>query len=348
MNRFFPPAEPQQLGHVADAVGATVDASARERIMSDVMPLDSAGPEHISFVRDAKRRKDLETTKAGAVFIDERFLPVVPEGCVPLVTKHASNAFGLAAGMFHPSAMRPRPLTSRSGGEIAATAIIEDPESLEANVIVEAYAVISRGVEIGRGSVIGPNVVIGPGCSIGRNSVIGANTTIQCAHIGDRVIIHPGCRIGQDGFGLARTPDGYRKVPQVGAVVIQDDVEIGANSCIDRGSRRDTVIGKGTKVDNLVQIAHNVVTGCHCVIAGTSGIAGSVTLGDYVTLGGGVGIRDGVTIGTGAQIAGHSAVSENVPENATWGGTPAMDAMEWLKERRALLRLIRNATTSNS
>ncbi|UOM34809.1 UDP-3-O-(3-hydroxymyristoyl)glucosamine N-acyltransferase [Acuticoccus sp. I52.16.1] len=348
MNRFFPPAEPQQLGNVADAVGATVDPAARERIMSDVMPLDTAGPEHISFLRDAKRRKDLAGTKAGAVFLDERFVSSLPEGCVALVTKHAANAFGIAAGLFHSSAMRPRPLTSRSGGEIAATAIIEDPDALEANVIVEAFAVISRGVEIGRGTVIGPNVVIGPGCTIGRNSVIGANTTIQCAHIGDRVIVHPGCRIGQDGFGLVRTPQGYRKVPQVGAVVIQDDVEIGANCCIDRGSKRDTVIGKGSKIDNLVQIAHNVTLGCHCVVAGTTGIAGSVTLGDYVTLGGGVGIRDGVTIGQGAQIAGYSAVSEDVPENATWGGTPAMDAMEWIRERKAILRLIRNATTSNS
>lgn len=348
MNRFFPPAEPQQLGTVADAVGAAVDAGARERIMSDVMPLDTAGPEHISFLRDAKRRKQLEETKAGAVFVDQRFVEIVPAGCVPLVTKHPDNAFGLAAGMFHPSAMRPRPLTQRSGGEIASTAIVEDPDSLEANVIVEAYAVVARGVEIGRGAVIGPNVVIGPGCTIGRNTVIGPNTTIQCAHIGDRVIIHPGVRIGQDGFGLARVPDSYRKVPQVGAVVIQDDVEIGANSCVDRGSRRDTVIGKGTKIDNMVQIAHNVVIGCNCVIAGTAAIAGSVTLEDEVTLGGGVGVRDGVTIGQGAQIAGYSAVTENVPAGGTWGGSPAMDAMQWIRERKAFLRLVRQATTSNS
>ncbi len=348
MNRFFPPAEPQQLGTVADAVGATVDPAARERIMSDVMPLDSAGSEHISFMRDAKRRKEMEVTKAGAIFVDPRFAGSVPDGCVALVTKHPANAFGIAASLFHATAMRPRPLTSRSGGEIAATAIVEDPNSLEANVIVEAYAVISRGVEIGRGAVIGPNVVIGPGCTIGRNTVIGANTTVQCAYIGDRVIIHPGCRIGQDGFGLARTADGFRKVPQVGAVVIQDDVEIGANCCIDRGSRRDTVIGKGSKIDNLVQIAHNVTLGCHCVVAGTTGIAGSVTLGDYVTLGGGVGIRDGVTIGRNAQIAGFSGVSEDVPEGATWGGMPAVDAMQWVRERKAFLRLIRNAATSNS
>ncbi len=338
---FFSPAEPHTLGSIADAVGAKMDDAARDRIMSDVMPLESAEPDHVSFLRGAKHVAALEATRAGAVFCHPRFASSVPEGTVALLTPHAANAFGLAAGLFHPSAMRPRPLTARQGGEIAATAIIEDHEGLEANVIVEAYAVIARGVEIGRGTVIGPNVVIGPNCTIGRNTVIGANTTIQCAHIGDRVIIHPGVRIGQDGFGLARTPDGYRKVPQVGAVVIQDDVEIGSNSTIDRGSRRDTVIGKGTKIDNLVQIGHNVVMGCHCVIAGCTGIAGSVTMGDYVTIGGHVGLRDGITIGSGASIAGKAAVGDDIPAGASYAGYPAAPALSYLAERRAITRMIR-------
>ena len=341
MSRFFPPAEPQTLGTVADAVGATVDAAARDRIMADVMPLDSAGPEHVSFLRDAKHRAALETSAAGAVFVEQRFAASVPAASVALVTTHPANAFGLAAALFHPSAMRPKPLTERQSGEIHATAIIEDAEGIEANVIVEAYAVIARGVEIGRGSVIGPNVVIGPNCTIGRNSVIGANSTIQSALIGDRVIIHPGVRIGQDGFGLARTPDGYRKVPQVGSVIIQDDVEIGANSCVDRGSRRDTVIGKGSKIDNLVMIGHNVVMGCHCVVAGCTGVAGSVTMGDYVTLGGHVGLRDGIRLGTGSTVAGKSAVGEDVPAGATYAGAPATDARSFIAERMAIARLVR-------
>ncbi|WP_281684329.1 5-aminolevulinate synthase, partial [Thalassobaculum salexigens] len=169
---------------------------------------------HQAFLRDGKSLKAASQSKAGAIFCDERFAGELPEGCAPLITPHPANAFGLAAGLFHPSAMRPRPLTARSGGEIAATAVIEDPEGLEANVIVEAFAVVSRGAEIGRGAVIGPHAVIGPGVTIGRNTYVGAHSTIQCAHIGDRVIIHPGCRIGQDGFGLARTPGGYLKVPQ--------------------------------------------------------------------------------------------------------------------------------------
>ena len=347
--RFFPPAEPQPLGRVADAVGAGVATEARDRLMTDVMPLDGAGPEHVSFLRSGKFLAALKTTRAGAIFCDPRHAKALPEGTVALLTPYPANAFGLAAGLFHPSAMRPRPLTLRSGGEIAATAIIEDPEGLEANVIVEAYAVVSRGVEIGRGSVIGPNVVIGPGCTIGRNSIIGANSTIQCAHIGDRVIVHPGVRIGQDGFGLARAPDGYHKVPQVRAVVIQDDVEIGANATIDRGSWRDTTIGKGSKIDNLVQVGHNVVMGCHCVVAGCTGISGSVTMGDYVTLGGHVGLRDGLTIGEGASVAGKAAVGENVPAGESWGGNPASEARRYLAERRAVMRLSRKrADASNS
>ncbi|WP_420394059.1 UDP-3-O-(3-hydroxymyristoyl)glucosamine N-acyltransferase [Acuticoccus sp.] len=346
MSRFFPPADPLLLGAIADAVGATVDGTARERIMSDVMPLDTATAEHVSFLRNPRHRRDLETTRAGAVFVQPRFLESVPEGCAALLTERPANAFGLAAALFHPSAMRPRPLTSRGGGEVASSAIVEEPGGLEANVIVEAFAVVARGVEVGRGSVIGPNVVIGPGCTIGRGTVIGANTTVQCAHIGDRVIIHPGVRIGQDGFGLARTPKGYQKVPQVGAVVIQDDVEIGANSCVDRGSRRDTVIGKGTKIDNMVMVGHNVSIGCHCVIAGCVGIAGSVTLGDSVTIGGGSGLRDGITIGAGASIAGFSGVGDDVPEGATWGGNPAIDAARYFSERKQYYRLLRSQSAA--
>lgn len=343
-SRFFPPAEPQRLGTVAQAVGAKVDPDHAERIMSDVMPLSEAGPEHISFLRDGKMLKAATASKAGAIFCDPRFAGELAPGTVPLLTPYPGNAFGLAAGLFHPTAMRPRPLTARSGGEIAATAIIEDPDSLEANVIVEPYAVIARGVEIGRGSVIGPNVVIGPGCTIGRNTVVGANSTIQCAHIGDRVIIHPGTRIGQDGFGLARTPAGYVKIPQIRAVIIQDDVEIGANCTIDRGSSRDTVVGKGSKIDNQVQIGHNVQMGCHCVVAGCTGISGSVTMGDYVTLGGHVGLRDGITIGDGASIAGKSGVGEDVPAGAQYAGAPAVEARRFLAERMAITRLLRRAS----
>lgn len=341
---FFPPAEPHTLGALADAVGAKVEPeAARGTIMADVMPLESAGPEHVSFVRGPKNLKVLAASRAGAVFIEPRLAKNTPEGTIALLTPYPGNAFGLAAGLFHPGAMRPRPMTQRTSGEVAATAVVESPEALEANVIVEANAVICRGVQIGRGSVIGPNAVIGPNCTIGRNTVIGANTTIQCAMIGDRVIIHPGVRIGQDGFGLARDPSGYRKVPQVGCVIIQDDVEIGANTTIDRGSKRDTVIGKGTKIDNLVQVGHNVEIGCHTAIAGMTGISGSVTIGENVTIGGHVGIRDGLTIGNGVSIAGKSALGDNIPDGESWGGYPATEAKKYIAERMAIMRMTRKS-----
>ncbi|MEM9222369.1 MAG: UDP-3-O-(3-hydroxymyristoyl)glucosamine N-acyltransferase [Pseudomonadota bacterium] len=345
-HRFFPPAEPQTLGTLADAVGAHVDESTRQRIMSDALPLHAAGPDHVSFLRDGKSLKAARESAAGAIFCAERFAGELAADAVPLITPHPDNAFGLVAALFHPTAMRPRPLTARSAGEIAASAVVENPDGLEANVIVEAFAVIARDVEIGRGSVIGPNVVIGPGCTIGRNTVIGASSTIQCAQIGDNVIIHPGCRIGQDGFGLARTLHGFVKVPQTRSVIIQDDVELGANCTIDRGSSRDTVVGKGCKIDNQVQIGHNSVLGCHCVVAGCTGISGSVTMGDYVTLGGHVGIRDGLNLGDGCSIAGKSGLGEDVPAGAQYAGLPAMDARKYVVERMAIMRLARGSGKS--
>ena len=171
---------------------------------------------------------------------------------------------------------------------------------IEAGVTIDPLAVIGPGAEIGAGTLIAAGAVIGPGVAIGRDCAIGAGATVLCALIGDRVIIHPGARIGQDGFGYLPSPKGHQKIPQTRRVIIQDDVEIGANTTIDRGGTRDTVIGEGTKIDNLVQIGHNVSIGRHCVIVSQTGISGSVEVGDFVMLGGQVGIGDHLTIGSGA------------------------------------------------
>ena len=188
---------------------------------------------------------------------------------------------------------------------------------------VEPFAVVAAGAEIGAGSVIASGAAIGPGTRIGRNCHIGHAATVQHALVGNNVVIHPGARIGQDGFGYVPGPRGLDKVPQVGRVIIQDHVEIGAGTTIDRGAIDDTVIGEGTKIDNLVQIAHNVRIGRYCVIVAQVGIAGSATLGDGVMIGGAAGINGHVTVGDGAQIAALSGVAGDVPPGVRWGGQPA-------------------------
>jgi UDP-3-O-[3-hydroxymyristoyl] glucosamine N-acyltransferase len=179
--------------------------------------------------------------------------------------------------------------------------------------------------------------------SIGRDCAIGAGVTIQHALIGDRVIIHPGARIGQDGFGYLPTPQGHQKIPQTRRVIIQDNVEIGANSTIDRGSSRDTIIGEGTKIDNLVQIGHNCTIGRHCIIISQTGISGSVKVGDYVMMGGQVGIADHYTIGDGAMLAARSGVITDVPAGARYNGWPAQPARDWLRGVAWLRRMARGA-----
>jgi UDP-3-O-[3-hydroxymyristoyl] glucosamine N-acyltransferase len=205
--------------------------------------------------------------------------------------------------------------------------------------VIDPGVVVGPGAEIGAGTILAANAVVGPGVRIGRNCSIGAHSSILHALIGDRVIIHPGCRIGQDGFGFVMGRSGHLKVPQIGRVIVQDDVEIGAGSTIDRGANRDTVVGEGTKIDNLVQIGHNVVIGRHCVLVAQTGISGSVTLEDFVVLGARVGVNNHVTIGEGAQIAATGVVAHDVPQGARWGGFPAKPVKQWMREVFLLERL---------
>ena len=267
-------------------------------------------------------------------------------GCAALVTREPYRAMAKVMAKLFPSAVKPGSVFDESG--VSPAAMVHPSARLEAGVIVDPGAVIGRGAEIGAGAIIGPNAVIGPGVRIGRDSAVGASTTIIAALVGDRVIIHPGAHIGQDGFGFALGPRGHLKVPQIGRVIIQDDVEIGAGVTIDRGANRDTVIGEGAKIDNLVQIGHNVVIGRHAVLVSQSGVSGSSVIGDFAALGGQAGIAGHLRIGAGAQVAAAAGVMTDIPPGERWAGAPAKPVREFFREVATLKRLAAERTRGES
>jgi UDP-3-O-[3-hydroxymyristoyl] glucosamine N-acyltransferase len=199
-------------------------------------------------------------------------------------------------------------------------------------VVIAPGVVLGENVRIGRGARLGPNTVVGPGVTIGRDCIIGSNVSIGFALIGDRVRIAAGAVIGEPGFGLAVSRRGAIDIPQLGRVILQDDVSIGSNSCIDRGAYEDTVIGEGTKIDNMVQIGHNVALGRGCVLAAHTGLSGSIRVGDGVQFGGQSGLADHLNIGSGAKIAAGAGVISDVPAGETWAGYPARPIRRWLRE----------------
>jgi len=243
------------------------------------------------------------------------------------------NDAKLALALFLEALFKPAPITPR----ISPTAVIGEKVQLGEGVFVGDYAVIGDGTEIGDGTVIHPHVCIGRNVRIGTNCCIYPHAVIyDGAVIGNRVSIHAGAVIGKEGFGFVWDGKQYRRIPQIGTVVIEDDVEIGALTCIDRATFGETRIGKGTKIDNLVQIAHNCVVGTHCALAGQVGLAGSVQLGNGVLLGGQVGIADHVRVGDGVALLAKSGLMDNAPPNTQWAGYPARPRMQWLRTEAAL------------
>ena len=343
--RFYRNAGPFRLDEVAQVVGAEIISGGDgERTLEDVAPLQSAGPRDLCFFTHPKYRSDFLDSKAAACILNApnaEKLGTMPKGMAILASKDAYRSFGEAVALFYPeadganasSAESSQLKKTDSGAYIAVDAVLEENINLEAGVIIGA------GARIGRGTNIGAHTVVGPGVAIGRNCAIAPHVSISHALIGDGVIFHAGVRIGQDGFGFAMGPQGHRKIPQVGRVLIQDDVEIGANTCVDRGFLGDTIIGEGSKIDNLVQIAHNVVLGRGCVIAGQAGVSGSTKLGAFVALGGQVGIAGHIELGDGVQIAAKSAVPRNIPAGEIHGGYPAKPLALWRREVAALTKL---------
>lgn len=332
---FFERAAPARLQDLAQKVGAQLAEGADpDRLVHDVKPLLEASAHDLSFFDNRKYLPQLQATRAAACLVAPAFADRVPKGTAVLLSEAPYRAFALALYNFYPEALTPKAAMAASGEPA-----LHPTAKVEEGAMIEPGAVIGREAQIGRGTTVAAGAVIGYRVAVGRGCYIGPGASVTHALVGDRVILHAGVRIGQDGFGFAMGAKGHLKVPQVGRVIIQDDVEIGANSCVDRGALKDTVIGEGTKIDNLVQIGHNVVIGRHCVIVGQTGISGSTILGDFVVMGGQSGAVGHIKIGSGAQIAGGSHPKDDVPAGARMGGTPAVPMLEYGRQIAALKRL---------
>ena len=333
---FFNRRGPLGIAALTEATGAVAPAGTDRTLMfSDIAPVSEAGPDEVTFVLDRRRLSNVKDLRAGACFIPASLAGELSGHTVPLSTELPEVAFAIAIGLFYPDAVRSG---GRSGAE--GPSVVDPSARLGQGVEIEPGAVIGAEVEIGANTLICANAVICRGVKIGRNCVIGQGASVMHALVGNDVLVHPGARIGQDGFGYAQGARGFVKIPQIGRVILQDHVEVGANATIDRGALADTVIGEGTKIDNLVQIGHNVSIGRSCVVVAQAGVSGSVRAGDGVLIGGQAGINPHVDIGSGAQVGPQCGVDRDVKPGIRILGSPYRPVDRFVQELRAVRRLV--------
>ena len=334
--RFYDNRGPHNLAGICARLGVALPESADPAFMvADLAGLEGAGPSHLSFFSGGRdRAASFATSRAGVCLVPKKFSGSAPPGTILVPVESVPHAFAVAAVLFYPEASQP--IWMQTEALSAAARIGRD-------VVLGPGCVVGPGAEIGDNVRIGANAVIGPGVAIGHHCEIGSNVTISHAYLGDRVTVLPGAAIGQSGFGFASSEAGHAKIPQLGRVIIQDGVEIGAGTTIDRGALGDTVIGEGAKIDNLVQIGHNVQIGRHVVLVSQVGIAGSSVVADFSVLGGQVGIADHVRIGPGSRLAARSAMvsGQEIEGGQDYGGVPAKPVREWLREIHAVSQLVR-------
>ena len=332
-SRFFAPEGPFTISQLAEISGATIERDNSEnRVYSNVAPLDDAERNDVGFLDNKAYIDQFRETSAGCCIVEARYLSQAPEGLSLLVVDTPYLAYAKVATAFHPSA-------EMSYCPTASDELVHPSAAIGAGSVIGAGTVVGPNAEIGRNCIVAPNCYIGDAVRIGDNCRIGALVSVRFSILGNNVSLFSGARIGEPGFGFAASPTGAVTVPQVGRVLIGDGVEIGANSTIDRGAGPDTVIGAGTRIDNLVQIGHNVRIGKGCIIVAQTGIAGSANIGDGVQVGGQVGIAGHLNIGDGVRIAAQSGVMRDVEPGIAVGGTPAMPIKKLFREIAALARL---------
>jgi UDP-3-O-[3-hydroxymyristoyl] glucosamine N-acyltransferase len=336
--RFFQRAGPFTLAAVVDA--AEAEAAPRRLMLTGVAPLQTAAPDQVSFLDNRKYAPALDATRAGAVIVHPDMAPRVPAGGVAIVTPEPYVAWAKVAALFHP-------LPPVRGG-IHPTAVIGADAIIDQSAEIGPLAVIGERAEIGPRCRIGALAVIGPGVVLGADCRIGPHASLSHALLGSRVYVYSGARIGQEGFGFAITEGGFHSVPQLCRVIVEDDVEVGANTTIDRGSMQDTVIGAGSRIDNLVQIGHNACLGRGCVIVAQAGVSGSTILEDHVMVGPQAGLTGHLKIGRMARIGAQAGVMADVDAGTEVVGSPAQPRRAFFREVATLRRLAKRNGRSGS
>lgn len=330
--RFHHRAGPFTLAHLAELTGAELsDAAAAEQQVEDVAPLSDAGAGHITFLDNRKYVAAFKETKASAGLVHPDLADQAPDGVVCLITKQPYRAYGKVAQAFYPEP------AIKAG--VGPGAFVDPSAKVDGTAEIGANAIIGAGATIGAETVIGPNAVIGDNVEIGARCRIGPNASVSHALIGNDVKIYPGVRIGQDGFGFDMSPEGHLRIPQLGRVIIEDDVEIGANATVDRGAGPDTVIGRGARIDNLVQLGHNVKIGPGVVLVAQSGVSGSTEMGPFSVLAAQGGLAGHLKVGAGAQIGAQAGVMRDVEAGEKVIGSPAMPIKQFFRQVSTLKKL---------